>query len=195
MAIDHEKRRADIASITIDLVAREGIEAASVRRIAAEAGFSTSAVTHYFADKQELIVWAFTMLSGQGETYFDEASARDPDDVIAPLMTLVPWCPVNVRRWKAYLAFWDQGARDAELATLLRQSTYEGIAFLRRLIAAHMQGAVDTESAARLLNALIQGIALQMLVDRQYWGEATVRATLAEAFDLAVLKARAPERS
>lgn len=190
MAIDHEKRRADIASITIDLVAREGIEAASLRRIAAEAGFSTSAVTHYFADKQELIVWAFTMLSGQGQTYFDEAWARDPEDVAEPLMTLVPWCPVNVRRWKAYLAFWDQGARDTELAALLRQSTYEGIALLRRLIAAHVPIGADTDSAARLLNAVIQGIALQMLVDAQYWNKTTVRATLAEAFDLAVLKAR-----
>jgi hypothetical protein len=46
MALDHDKRRRDIAWITIDLIAREGLEAATIRRIAAEAGCNTTAITH-----------------------------------------------------------------------------------------------------------------------------------------------------
>ncbi|MDB5724201.1 MAG: hypothetical protein JWQ16_955, partial [Novosphingobium sp.] len=57
MPIDHDQRRARIAAITIDLVAAEGIEAATIRRIAAKAGFSTTAVTAYFTDKQDLVIW------------------------------------------------------------------------------------------------------------------------------------------
>jgi hypothetical protein len=46
MALDHDKRRRDIAWITIDVIAREGLEAATIRLIAAEAGCNTTAITH-----------------------------------------------------------------------------------------------------------------------------------------------------
>jgi TetR/AcrR family transcriptional regulator, transcriptional repressor of bet genes len=189
MTIDHDRRRQDIAAITIDLVAREGIEAATIRRIAAEAGFSTTAITSYFADKQELLAWAFEVLASEGERRFEEALAGDPSDILGPLLTMVPWCPVNVRRWKAYLAFWDQGARDAELAALLAQSTDAGLSFVQTLLRRKSARHADPETAARLLNALIQGLALQMLVDPAQRDEATVRAMLARAFDLALIMA------
>lgn len=189
MAIDHDKRRHDIAALTIDLVAREGIEAATIRRIAAEASCSTTAITHYFADKQELLVCAFTILAEEGEAQFEEAVQRHPADPIAPLLTLVPWNPVNVRRWKAYLAFWDQGARDAELASALARSTDVGLTFVRRLLARLFEHNADVETAAQLLNALIQGLALQMLVDPNRRDEASVRKVLADALALAITKA------
>jgi AcrR family transcriptional regulator len=192
MAIDHEQRRADVAAITIDLVAREGIEAATIRRIAAEAGFSTAAITHYFADKQELLLWAFQMLSEEGERRFEEVLARDPADVVGALLTMVPWCPANVRRWKAYLAFWDQAARDPELASMLAKSTDVGLAFLQKLLRSKTEAGDDVKNSGQLLNALIQGLALQMLVDPQNWSEPKIRATLEEAFGLALLKARSP---
>src|ERR1700757_2521645 len=113
MAIDQDKRRYDIAWITIDLIAREGLEAATIRRIAAEAGSSTTAIKHYFVDKQELLIWTFQVLAAEGEQQFNEALRRDPSDAIGALLTMVPWCAANIRRWKAYLAFWDEAARNA----------------------------------------------------------------------------------
>jgi TetR/AcrR family transcriptional repressor of bet genes len=192
MTIDHDQRRQDIAAITIDLVAREGMEAATIRRIAAEAGFSTTAVTSYFADKQELLAWAFEVLAADGERQFEAALAREPSDILGPLLTMVPWCPANVRRWKAYLAFWDQGARDAELAGLLAQSTDVGLSFVQTLLRREAAGQADLEAVARLLNALIQGLSLQMLVDPAQRNEAAARAMLASAFDLALIMADRP---
>lgn len=157
MAIDHDQRRAHIASITIDLVASEGIEAATIRRIAAEAGFSTTAVTHYFADKRELLVWAFQVLSHEGEQRFEQAVAIDPSDSIGALLTMVPWCPINIRRWKAYLAFWDQAARDHELASLLAGSTRIGLTHLRQILRSRAGERADVENASRLLNAIHSG--------------------------------------
>ena len=189
MTIDHERRRAEIASITIDLIAREGLEAASIRRIAAEAGFSTSAITNYFADKQELLVWTFQVLSEVGERRFEEEQARDPADAIEALLTMVPWCPANVRRWKAYLAFWDQAARDPELAQLITKSTNTGLSFLQLLLRSAAVSEAKAANSAQLLNAMIQGLALQMLVDQGNWSEAAIRAKLQDAFDLVLLEA------
>ncbi|HMP55060.1 MAG TPA: TetR family transcriptional regulator C-terminal domain-containing protein [Novosphingobium sp.] len=183
MAIDHDQRRATIAQLTIDLVAREGIEAATIRRIAASAGFSTTAVTHYFADKQDLLAWAYQVLASEGEWRFEAARRDNPDDPVAALMTMVPWCPVNVRRWKAYLAFWDQAARDAELAGLLTHSTQAGLALMRGLLCAQAPGSdpARIDRAVEMLNAVIQGMALQMLVDPAAWSPERVRVMLGDA--------------
>jgi hypothetical protein len=93
MALDHDKRRRDIAWITIDLIAREGIEVATVRRIAS---CSTTAITHCSVDKQELLSWAFPSLWAEGEQRFTDTLQRDPADIIGALLTVVPWCPANI---------------------------------------------------------------------------------------------------
>jgi len=182
MALDQDKRRREIAEITIDLIAREGLEAATIRRIAAEAGFSTTAITHYFVDKTELLLSAFEILSKEGERRFEEVLRNDPADVVGALLTMVPWCPANVRRWKGYLAFWDEASRNPELASMLAQSTNVGTNYLTQLIRSKAPAA-DVERAGQLLNAIIQGLALQMLVDCPSWHEEEIRRKLAEAFN------------
>jgi TetR/AcrR family transcriptional regulator, transcriptional repressor of bet genes len=185
MGIDHEQRRREIAAMTIDLIAREGIGAATIRHIAAEGGFSTTAITHYFADKEELLVWAFEILSDEGKARFEAQFADAPDDLVGALLTMVPWCEVNRRRWKAYLAFWDEAARNPYLAGLVGQGTQTGLGQLERLLALGPAQPRDPAKAVRLLNALLQGMALQMLVDPVGWPEEAVRETLREAVDLA----------
>jgi TetR/AcrR family transcriptional regulator, transcriptional repressor of bet genes len=189
MTLDHDKRRRDIAWITIDLIAREGLEAATIRRIATEAGCSTTAITHYFVDKQELLIWAFQILSDEGEQQFTDTLQRDPADTIGALLTMVPWCPANIRRWKAYLAFWDEAARNAELAALLAHSTKVGTGYLLQLIGPSAAAPADLEKAGQLLNAVIQGRALQMLVDQRNWSEDRIRNVLQEALNIALLTA------
>lgn len=193
MGIDHDQRRRDIAEITINLVAREGIGAATIRHIAAEGGFSTTAITHYFADKEELLVWAFEVLSEEGDVRFEAQLARDPSDIVGALLTMVPWCEANRRRWKAYLAFWDEAARNPYLASLVAKGTQTGLAQLEGLVLIGDSRPADLARSVRLLNALIQGLALQMLVDPASWPVETVRDTLREALSLAgELTARSP---
>jgi AcrR family transcriptional regulator len=194
MVIDHEQRRRDIAEMTIDLVARKGIGAATIRHIAAEGGFSTTAITHYFADKQELLVWAFEVLSEEGERRFEAQLAQDPHDMIGALLTMVPWCEANRRRWKGYLAFWDEAARNPYLANLVAKGTRTGLSHLERLLLAGEPRPRNVERSVKLLNALVQGLAMQMLVEPQGWPLESVRGALKEAVGVALAIAdRLPE--
>jgi AcrR family transcriptional regulator len=186
MTIDHTQRRRFIAEVAIDLIAAEGLGAATIRRIATNARFSTAAITHYFADKQELTLWAFTQLSTYGVGRFEEAVAEAPADIIYPLLTMLAWCPQNVRRWKAYLAFWDSAARDAELATLIRQSTAAGLAQIEQLIARNAPDAPDIAKASRIISSYIQGMSLQLIVAQQQCAAEEVRRDLAEVVRLAL---------
>jgi AcrR family transcriptional regulator len=190
MATDHEQRRRRIATIAIDLIARQGLGAATIRNIAEAGHMSTAAITHYFLDKRELLLWTFDFLSKRGEEQFSEAMRAAPDDVSGVLMTMVAWCPVNVTRWKAYLAFWDEAARDAPLAARLAASTAEGLAMIEQLVTAHAPAGTDSAKAARLLNAVIQGTSLQAIVSPESWPSEVVRETVGEAFAMAVALAR-----
>jgi AcrR family transcriptional regulator len=60
--VDHEERRASVAAAVWRIVAREGVEAVTVRRVAAETGMSTSVVSHYFAGKDDLLQLAFHLV-------------------------------------------------------------------------------------------------------------------------------------
>jgi AcrR family transcriptional regulator len=56
--VDREQRRRDIAQATWRVITREGVRAASVRTVAAEAELSTGALRHYFDDQASLVLFA-----------------------------------------------------------------------------------------------------------------------------------------
>lgn len=56
--VDHKARRDQIAEALLDIVADHGLEAISVRAVAAQAGVSTGRIQHYFANKDALLAYA-----------------------------------------------------------------------------------------------------------------------------------------
>ncbi|MET8870107.1 TetR family transcriptional regulator C-terminal domain-containing protein [Nonomuraea sp. NPDC004580] len=52
--VDHEQRRAEIGAAAIRVILREGLAGVTVRGVAAEAGWSTGSLRHYFANQHEL---------------------------------------------------------------------------------------------------------------------------------------------
>ena len=56
--VDHQQRRRHIGDAVLRLIAARGLEAASLRNVAAEAGVSMGTVQHYFTSKQEMLDFA-----------------------------------------------------------------------------------------------------------------------------------------
>jgi AcrR family transcriptional regulator len=52
--VDHEQRRMELAEAALRVVLRDGIAAATVRAVAAEAGWSSGSMRYYFATQGEL---------------------------------------------------------------------------------------------------------------------------------------------
>ena len=71
--VDHEERRTELAAAVWRLASRDGLEAVTVRRVAEEAGWSTGAVVHYFADKEDLLLFAFSTVADRVRTRLAEA--------------------------------------------------------------------------------------------------------------------------
>jgi len=56
--VDHEERRAEVLEATWRVIATRGLDAATVRQIAKEAGVSSGVLAHYFTDKDDILVQA-----------------------------------------------------------------------------------------------------------------------------------------
>lgn len=63
--VDHRERREAIARALWRVVEQRGIAHASVREVAQEAGISHGAVQHYFATREEMLVFAMDFASEQ----------------------------------------------------------------------------------------------------------------------------------
>ena len=54
--VDHDARRQELIEASWRVIAAEGLEGVTMRKIAAEAGCTTGRLTHYFADREALIL-------------------------------------------------------------------------------------------------------------------------------------------
>ncbi|HWV48903.1 MAG TPA: TetR family transcriptional regulator [Microbacterium sp.] len=72
--VDRDARRHEIVETYLALVAREGMEAATTRRLAQELGVATGALWHYFANLDEVLAQAFDLV-------FERTSTRIADHV------------------------------------------------------------------------------------------------------------------
>src|SRR4030081_2122253 len=63
--VDHEARRQQLAEAGCRLAGSQGLEAVSLRHVAAEAGVSMGQVQHYFTTKDEMLLFAFHTLSAR----------------------------------------------------------------------------------------------------------------------------------
>jgi AcrR family transcriptional regulator len=193
LAVDHDERRRRIAEVTVDVIAREGLEAATIRRIAAELGGPTKIITHYFADKQELLVWAYRSLAEQHERYLTEVIARDPTDIVAALMAMTAVDESHAQLWRVYVAFWDRAARDPFFAELQRMQIDLALKRIAEIIRARNGEREDVESVSQRLNALVQGISLLAMAEKERWTPERTRDTLAAEVDVLLGRAATVE--
>jgi TetR/AcrR family transcriptional regulator, transcriptional repressor of bet genes len=184
LAVDHDERRRRIAQATVAVISQEGLEAATIRRIAAELGGPTKIITHYFADKQQMLVWAYRSLSEQGQQYVRELVERDPTDIVGALTAMTATDERQKLLWRVYIAFWDRAARDPFFAELQRAEIAAALKVIADVLRARNGDRADLQSISQRLNALVQGISILALADKDQWPLERTRRIIADEVDL-----------
>jgi AcrR family transcriptional regulator len=187
-AIDHAARRIALAEVAADLVAAGGAEAATVRAVAKAAGFSTKAVTHYFADKRALMLLTYTHAALSSQARTDASQPEGGADLAALLHALLPSDPRVERDWRVWFSFWGLAIADPEFAAEQRLRVREFVARIAGCLAAdpryaHLAADQRPEIASTLLAALI-GIVTQAIFDAETWPP----AAQARAIDAALAR-------
>ncbi|PAD91968.1 TetR/AcrR family transcriptional regulator [Shouchella clausii] len=90
--VNHEKKRKSIAEAAWSIIKKEGIEKASIRRVAIEAGMSAGALRHYFSTKDEMLLFIMDYYLEEGKKRSQSKSWSDNplQTVEEVLLELVP---------------------------------------------------------------------------------------------------------
>jgi AcrR family transcriptional regulator len=92
--VDHDHKRKIIAETAWKIIETEGIERASIRRIASEAGMSTGALRHYFSNQDELLLFIMEYFLARGRERSENIS-WSTNSLNAVRETLLELVPVN----------------------------------------------------------------------------------------------------
>ncbi|GAA1289706.1 TetR/AcrR family transcriptional regulator [Saccharothrix xinjiangensis] len=179
--VDHDRRRAELARVVWRVIGRHGIEGATVRRVAEEAGVSIGGLRHYFDSHQGLLRFAAAEVAsavGPRVAAHLDGDLPGPERARLVLEELLPLDAdrrVEVDVWLACLA----RARVDGAMDELRHAAWAGERHLCRLAVALCRGGAPPtaigdelderlERHARRLHVVVDGLTLQtaMFPDR-----------------------------
>jgi AcrR family transcriptional regulator len=122
--VNHDQRRAQLVGATWRIIARDGIESATMREIAAEAGFANGAVKPYFATKEELLTHAYVHVYEATNSRI-AAATLGASGVAALRIFCKEVLPLDAERFseaRIVVAFWQRAIGDPERSCLHEQS-------------------------------------------------------------------------
>ena len=184
--VSEETRREDILRAAYDVAARQGLEALTLRAVAARADVSHGTVLHHFKRKSELVA------SLLDRVLYATAVIRIPDNIAqitrpserlhALLRAEMDRLSTDPRHFRLFLDYWTFGVRNVGVRQRIRTVLEEYRAALKGIaeavVAGEMaplarrgavkpgaNGAVTAEGVAAVAVSLIHGCALQSVID------------------------------
>jgi AcrR family transcriptional regulator len=116
--VDHHRRRAEIAALTLEVIRTVGIENATIRGIGKGTGLSMGVLTHYFKSKDDLLGFAFRWLSDRFFEELDRLLAATPPGLSRLGVALEahfpkPGEPAGIALW---MSLWERATRNPAFA-------------------------------------------------------------------------------
>lgn len=171
--IDHEKRREQIAEATWRVIVEQGMEGATVRGIAKEAGLSLGALRHYFATQDELLMYAMQLVKERAIARIAEINANEewaPKEKITKIfLELLPTNQEKMVEMEVWFAFTVYFRHKKEGFDAQHDGIYAGV---RKLLDSAdqrnlLRKELDNEMEAEKLYAVIDGLALHAYLEPQ----------------------------
>jgi AcrR family transcriptional regulator len=188
--VDHEQRRAELARAVWTVIRRDGLERASVRNVAREAGLSMGSLRHYFATQSELLCFAMQLVGDRARARIGAlepvADARRAAEQL--LHQLVPLDDERRAESEVWLAFTGRALVDPQQRAIHEQIHDQlnracTIA-IETLVAAGLTAeGLDAALEASRLHALLDGLALHAVMRPAKVSPSRIVAVIARHLD------------
>ncbi|MFE3947800.1 TetR/AcrR family transcriptional regulator [Streptomyces sp. NPDC059118] len=138
--VDHRERRETIARALWRVVEQRGIAHASVREVAQEAGISHGAVQHYFATREELLIFAMDFASEQTSLRVAESirgigDPPHPRDMLRAMLTeMLPLHPDARATSRMSAAYVLEALHNANIHTRTRDGLAHGRGLIEQIV-------------------------------------------------------------
>jgi AcrR family transcriptional regulator len=175
--VDHEERRSRLADAAATLIADAGLDAAGLRQVARAGAVTTGAVTHYFDSKEALLDAAYAAVM---ERLAAQQQAGPPvgeltaEALAGHVATFLPHDADSLRDWRVWLAFSARALVDPRLAAQHRAA----YARITAQLAGEISDRPEARALADMLVALVDGLAIRMMLEPGDWPAARVHAVL-----------------
>ena len=189
--VDVERRRRDVLEAVWRVVERDGVAGATVRAIALEAGASTTVVTHWFRNKDEVLRAALDLshhrIAARRARHMEGRSGRDA--LAEALRQMLPLdserkleMQIEINVWLRALS--DESSREVHLASHDRS-----LQLLQRLVEESMSSgeldtSLDPRRTAEGLLAFVDGLGVDALVHPDRVSDERQLLLLEEQLDL-----------
>ncbi len=186
--IDHDAKRREVVAVARQLIMREGMQALSIRGIAEAAGSSTAIISHYFSNKNELLLHVYREDLDAARMRRKKIKRGGLEGLIGYCAEILPLTAERIEMWKISLAFTAMACVDESFAEEYR----ENVILAREQIRIRLQDLVlsgtadaglDCERAARRLLATVQGVATEATIDHTDWPAERQRAVVRAEID------------
>jgi AcrR family transcriptional regulator len=191
-------RRAELIAAAQRVILRKSLEATTLRDIAREGGFTTGVASHWFADKQALIVACFEAASDDWITSTRERldARRDAlGKLDAMVREAVPHEPERQEQWRLWSEMWAYGQRDPAFATVLIETDRHWerlIGEVLRACVAHgvLPAGLDVAAHATIMARLVDGLGIRACLSGEWDGARAGLVRYLESIGLAAEHAR-----
>lgn len=172
--MSQQDRRIEVSQAAWRVIVREGLDRTSIRAIARELDCTTGVITHYFRDKQELILFALNQVTKNLKQAMQKV-AEKPLSIERLIEMLCTFLPLDTKRqeilkvWVAFLGY--AVGRESLMvehqisAGQLREIIVQELIALQS--AKIIREDIDADIEANVLLALVNGIALDSLIQNQ----------------------------
>ncbi len=196
--VDHEQRRRELAEAVWRVIRRTGVDGASVRTVAQEAGWSAGALRHYFRTQSELLDFAIELAAERISQRVGALElAGDPRRAVEQLLSeLLPLDDERRAENQVWLAFTARALIDPQLR--MRRAEIDDALRAAALRAVEMLGLpAGRERAleAERLHALLDGLALHAAMRPERLPPRRIIAVLRRHLDELEDKASPPPRA
>lgn len=189
--VDHEERREELLEAVWRVIARDGLERATVRVIAKETGWSTGVLAHYFTDKDEILVSALRLMYERIAARW-AAKLEGLSGIEALHELVLDNLPLDDEReleTKFLMNYWSRAIREGDGVPRPERRGPQLIDLLSDLVreaqqAGEIRGDDEPEDVAEGLLALIDGFSLHALLDPQRLTRERQVELVAREFDL-----------
>ena len=173
---NHDAKRVEIAEAASQVFLRLGLERTSLADIAREMGYTTGVLRHYFADKEELLLFAKNLLFDRLFQHAKNAADRvdDIEKLHAIVIDLLPSGVASINRYRLLAMFNGSAIGDPRLMKQQGKRNLRNAQLLQGIIETlQKKGLLKKDLDARIesatLHALIDGLADQVIMRPNAW--------------------------
>lgn len=178
-----DAKRREIATAACELVADDGLDSVSMRRIAKSLGSTTGYISHYYVDKEDLLEAALRAALDEITTRVQPQSTNLEEWIDRAVGTL-PHGGGSQRFWRVLTAFQAASLNSPRLAEVLRVYVVGQEAVLAGHLATVVGGDPTTPGVtalARSLFALVSGLGTTLTITPDAFTERQQRAVVRSA--------------